>query len=63
MLLVPAGIALTLRLVPPAVLADARASAVRTLERPRFVAAAMVIVGTWTAPAALGGWWAWKICA
>jgi uncharacterized membrane protein YkvA (DUF1232 family) len=57
LLLAPLGIWLALRLVPPEVLAEARARAARTLERPRSVAAAVVIAAIWIALAALAAWW------
>lgn len=57
LLLVPLGLALVLRLLPPPVLADARAQAERTLARPRSWLAAAVIVALWLAAAGAGLWW------
>ncbi|MGH8703783.1 MAG: YkvA family protein [Burkholderiales bacterium] len=57
LLLLPIGIALTLKLVPAEVLADARARAAQALERPRSIAAAAVIVALWIALAAALGLW------
>ncbi len=57
LLLVPLGLLLVMRLLPPAVLADARRQAMLTLSRPRSRAAAMVIVGLWLAAAGAGLWW------
>ena len=57
LLLVPLGLLLVMRLLPPAVLADARRQALLTLSRPRSGAAAMVIVGLWLAAAGAGLWW------
>ena len=57
LLLLPAAIWLALRLVPDAVLADARRRAEATLERPTSRVAAFVIVAVWVACAvALGAW-------
>ncbi len=57
LLLLPLGIWLALRLVPAAVLADARRRAEATLERPTSRTAAVVIVVVWVACAiALGSW-------
>lgn len=57
LLLLPLGIWLALRLVPAAVLADARRRAEATLERPTSRTAAVVIVAVWVACAiALGSW-------
>ena len=62
LLLIPLGIALAIRLVPPAVLAECRA---RALERRKLVSrvAGAVIVLIWLAVVALGLWWAWSIWA
>ena len=62
LLLIPLGIALAIRLVPPAVLAECRA---RAQERRKLVSrvAGAVIVVIWLAVAGLGLWWAWSIWA
>lgn len=57
LLLAPLALWLALRLVPPEVLAESRARAERTLERPRSIAAAVVIVAIWIALAVLAAWW------
>ena len=57
LILVPLGIMLALRLIPAAVLVDARAQAEAALERPTSRAAAAVIVAIWIACALLAGWW------
>ena len=58
LLLVPLGLLLVIRLLPPAVLVDARRQAALRLARPRSRAAAVVIVGLWLAACAAGlGWW------
>ena len=56
LLIVPAGIWLFMRLVPSAVLADARAAAVRADGRPRGRTAAFVIVALWLLIAAAVAW-------
>ncbi|MEK9951077.1 MAG: DUF1232 domain-containing protein [Curvibacter sp.] len=58
LVLIPLGLLLALRLVPPQVLAECRA---RAQERRRIVsrAAAVFVVLVWLALAALGGWWLW----
>jgi uncharacterized membrane protein YkvA (DUF1232 family) len=58
LILLPIGIALALKLVPPGVLADARLSAKAALEQPRrymATATTVAIVAIWLAVAALAG--------
>jgi uncharacterized membrane protein YkvA (DUF1232 family) len=57
LLLLPLGIWLVIRLLPPEVLAESRARAAQALERPRSIAAAVVVVLIWIALAVLAGWW------
>jgi uncharacterized membrane protein YkvA (DUF1232 family) len=59
LVLIPLGILLAIRLVPPAVLAECRA---RAQERRKLVsrAAGVVVVLVWLGVAALGLWWAWR---
>lgn len=61
--LVPLGLLLVLRLLPPAVLADARASAAATLAWPRSRGAAVVIVLLWLVAgvACLAWWQGWRL--
>lgn len=58
LLLAPLGIALAVRLIPAAVLADARARAREALEaeRPRMRAGAALVLGIWLALAAWAVW-------
>ena len=57
LLILPLGLSLALRLVPSPVMADCRARAAATTERPSSRAAAAVIVLAWIAAAALViGW-------
>jgi uncharacterized membrane protein YkvA (DUF1232 family) len=60
LVLIPLGIWLAIRLVPPAVLADCR---LRAQERRKLVsrAAGAVIVAIWMALVGLGLWWAWRL--
>ncbi len=59
LLLVPLGIALAVRLIPPLVLAEARqAAAVESGSKPKNWLAAAVIVAVWVLLAALGVLWA-----
>ena len=62
LILIPLGLALAIRLVPPAVLAECRA---RVQERRKLVSrtAGAVIVAIWLALATLGLWWAWRFWA
>ncbi len=55
-IIVPIGIALTLRLVPREVLADCRARALADPQRPTSKAAAAVIVTIWVLAGALVLW-------
>jgi uncharacterized membrane protein YkvA (DUF1232 family) len=60
LVLIPLGILLAIRLVPPAVLAECRARAQERGKRVSRVAGA-VIVALWLTLAALGLWWAWRL--
>lgn len=55
----PLAIALALRLIPPAVLAECRQRAAQTLRAgaPTSRAADIVVVLVWLVLAALGGYW------
>jgi uncharacterized membrane protein YkvA (DUF1232 family) len=57
LILVPAGIALALRLIPPAVMAECRERAAASTERPRSLAGAALVAALWVASAALVAWW------
>ena len=60
LLIVPLGIALVVRLLPAAVVDDARAQAAAVAERPTSRGMAVVIVLVWLAVLALAGAWAWR---
>jgi uncharacterized membrane protein YkvA (DUF1232 family) len=55
LILVPAGLWLVLRLIPPQVLADHRAAAEAAADRPVSKAAAAFVVGVWIAVALIAG--------
>ena len=65
LIIVPAGLALAVRLVPDVVLLDCRARAAARLAegRPPSMAAAAVIVCIWVASIALAGWLVWHVAA
>ena len=60
LVIVPLGILLVVRMIPPDVMMEHRASAAAMLERPASRAAAAVIGAIWLALAAAGGWVAWR---
>jgi uncharacterized membrane protein YkvA (DUF1232 family) len=62
MILLPLGIALVVRLIPPAVMAEHRAAAAEA-GRPACRAAAVVIVGLWGLSAIAGLWLLWRAVA
>ena len=57
-ILLPLGIALCLKLIPPDVMEECRTQARESLERPRSYVAAAVIVALWIGIVILFGWWA-----
>ncbi len=59
LILVPAGIALAVRLIPADVMARLRAEADVLAERPASRGAAALIVVLWIGAAALIAWWFW----
>ena len=59
-LLVPLGVLLVIRLLPPALLAEHRASAAAILERPVSKRGMAVIIAIWLAAAALAAWLVWR---
>ncbi len=60
LLLVPAGLAVVLWLLPPHVLEESREKAQTLLERPGSGTAAMVIVAIWLLCAVAMGYWWWS---
>ena len=63
LVLLPLGVALVVRWVPAEVMADARAKARETVQRPASRGMAVVIVVVWIGLAAALGWWAWRLFA
>ena len=56
LLIVPLGIALAIRMIPPSVLAECREEARNAKDRPVNKVAAVVVVAIWIALAALAVW-------
>jgi len=56
LVLVPAGILLVIRLIPPEIMAEHRATAAAALDRPVSRGAAVAIICVWVAAVALSGW-------
>ncbi len=63
LILLPIAIGFALRLIPPAVLEDARARAEQAAERPTSRTAALVIVLVWLTLGALAGLWVYRALA
>lgn len=61
LVLVPLGIALALRLIPPAVLAECRARAAEHQDQPTSWIAAAVIVAVWLLLAGLALWFGLRL--
>ena len=57
LVLVPLGLLLVIRLLPPEVLVAARERADALLDRPSSRLAAILVVGVWLACLAALGWW------
>jgi uncharacterized membrane protein YkvA (DUF1232 family) len=60
LVIVPLGVLAVARLIPPAVLAEHRATALAAQDKPASRIAAAVIVSTWLAATALAGWLAYR---
>jgi uncharacterized membrane protein YkvA (DUF1232 family) len=60
LVIVPLGIALAVRLMPPALLAEFRAEAQRRSERPTSNVAAGIVVTLWVLLATAAGIWIWR---
>jgi uncharacterized membrane protein YkvA (DUF1232 family) len=59
LIIVPLGIALAARLVPPILMAEFRAEAARREARPKSLVAAAFIVAVWIIAAGVLLWFAW----
>lgn len=60
LVIVPAGIALAVRLIPPPLMAEFRAQASLRLERPRSWAGAAVIMTVWLGVGLALTFWIWR---
>jgi uncharacterized membrane protein YkvA (DUF1232 family) len=62
LVLVPLGVAIALRMIPPEVMVDARAQAEQVLRdgKPVSWVGALIIGAAWLALAGLGIWWMWR---
>jgi uncharacterized membrane protein YkvA (DUF1232 family) len=60
LIVLPLGILLVVKCVPPEIMAEHRAAAERAALEPRSVAAAAVIIAIWIVLAALAGWLAYR---
>ena len=61
-ILVPLGVLLVVRLIPPAIMSEHRGAAVAAEHRPVSRVAALVIAGVWIASGALCGWLVLSCC-
>jgi uncharacterized membrane protein YkvA (DUF1232 family) len=61
LILLPAGIALCLRLIPDEILVAARARASAVQDKPVSYAAGAAIITIWLAASLLGGWWVYRL--
>ena len=55
-ILLPLGILLVVRMIPPEVMAEHRAAAATAAERPQSIAGAFFIVAAWIGLTVLAGW-------
>jgi uncharacterized membrane protein YkvA (DUF1232 family) len=62
-ILLPLAILLAVRLVPPAVMAEHRATAAAAQARPVSRAGAAIILGIWVLAAGALAWWFWPATA
>ena len=63
LIIVPLGILVVIRLIPPEVMADHRATAAAAQQRPVSRKAAVAIVCIWIASIAAAGWLAYRFVA
>lgn len=63
LILVPLGIALAVRLIPPKLLYDFRAAATLRSERPASKIAVAAIIAVWVMALAAAAWWGWPLVA
>jgi uncharacterized membrane protein YkvA (DUF1232 family) len=63
LIIVPLGVLVVIRLIPPEVMADRRATAAAAQQRPVSRRAAVAIVCIWIASIAMAGWLAYRFFA
>jgi uncharacterized membrane protein YkvA (DUF1232 family) len=61
LIIIPLGIALIVRLIPPDVMAEHRAHAMETEERPVSKGAAVAIILIWIASVMTAGWFVYRL--
>jgi uncharacterized membrane protein YkvA (DUF1232 family) len=61
--IVPLGILAVVKLIPPSIMAEHRAAAALTIEKPTSRAAAAAIAAAWILCAALPAWWGYRYFA
>ena len=59
LIIVPLGILLAIRLIPPAIMAEHRATATAAAARPATRWGAVAIIALWIVAAGLIAWWLW----
>lgn len=60
LIIVPLGVLLVVRMIPPEIMAEHRGAALLAQQKPRSMTGAIVIVAIWIAAAALCAWLAYK---
>ena len=64
LIILPLGVLLVVRMIPPEIMAEHRGAALLAQQKPQSTAAAVVIVAIWIAAAAFCGWltytWFWR---
>jgi uncharacterized membrane protein YkvA (DUF1232 family) len=63
LLIVPLGIWLVVRLIPPKIMAEHRVTAAAATGKPKSAAGAVVIIAIWLALTALACWYAYRFLA
>lgn len=61
LILIPLGIALAIKLIPPTVLSQCRARAAAMQDKPTSWLAGAIILGIWLALGFVFAWWAYKV--
>jgi uncharacterized membrane protein YkvA (DUF1232 family) len=63
LIIVPLGLLLVIRLVPPDLMVEFRAAAIRRASAPRSIVGAFVMVMIWISAAVVLLWWLWPSSA